>query len=274
MRNLAHSRGIACQPVFALVATTLAFAVVTGYVLQRYSAATRSQIRPFEMPGRWLAAPGSPAHSGFFRKQVQLSGTVRHAWVVISARDAFELTVNGNPVGRHYLWRPTRPFQNGLSAKGQRVTSPTAALALNFPREYQWDGHDHWRLPIFLDIAAELRPGDNVVCVEVESRSAPASFCLGGQIQLRSGETISLDSDGTWRAEPVPPGVARYDWTHPDYEAHSWRNAPTVHAPKGATYTAAPPRVFSIPFAAQWLRHPTASPGDAVWFETTWTLAA
>ena len=143
---------------------------------------------PYNSP--WIRAAGQPSHAGYFRKRFDLPGPVRHAWLKIAATDAFEVSVNRNPAGRVYLWRPTRPFQTGTSEKGQMLSPQEPAMALNFPREYQWDGHDTWRLPTYIELTSALQPGKNVIAIEFESRLAPARVTFEGEISCGAARSF------------------------------------------------------------------------------------
>jgi hypothetical protein len=153
------------------------------HVTSRWNTASAHPFRIVETNSSWITTDPS-AYSGHFRKRFDVSGHVRHAWLKIAADEGFEVTVNRNPIGRHYLWRPTRPFQTGTSEVGQRLFHEKSAMALNYPREYQWTGHESWRLPTYLDITNQLQLGKNVICVEVESRKAPACVSFEGEITL------------------------------------------------------------------------------------------
>ena len=250
------------------------FVTGLGYAVNQTELATTSGVRPLELPGEWIAADDTPGYAASFRRRIDLSGSVKHAWIAVAARDGFEVMVNRNPVGRHYLWRPTRPFQTGMSEKGQRLTPTTAAMAMNFPREYQWSDSGSTRLPVFLDITCQLRAGKNVLCVDVESRTAPAMLLLAGEIVLHSGEIVRIETNADWRAETTPPGLAELHWSEPNYDDSQWGYATRVSAPRTRQFSSFPPQIFSTPFDAEWLRHPRAASDAALWFETTWTLDA
>ncbi|KAJ3047265.1 hypothetical protein HK102_012967, partial [Quaeritorhiza haematococci] len=132
--------------------TTLALLVLAaggllGIAVGHWRSGPGPYIRRFEMKGDWLRAPGAPGYAGYFRLKLDLPGPVKHAWVAVAPMEGFEVCVNRNPCGRFYLWRPTRPFQTGLSEGGQLLNPAPAALALNFPREYQWSSHRNDWLP-------------------------------------------------------------------------------------------------------------------------------
>jgi len=171
---------------------------------------------------------------------------------------------------RAYLWRPTRPFQTGNSEKGQLLIGQDPAMALNFPREYQWSGHDSWRLPSYLEITNSFQPGKNVVTIEVESRAAPARVCFHGEIQMHDGTVIPISSDETWSAEPAVPGIQKSDWTEPGFRDLHWRHAVTTDGPKESAWRSVPESVFTKAFAGSWIRHPNANNDAAVDFAATW----
>jgi hypothetical protein len=149
-------------------------------------------------------------------------------------------------------------------------------LPVIYPREYQWSGHRHDWLPTFLDLTPQLHPGTNVIGIEIESRRAPASVRVDGAIELWSGQRIRIDSGPAWHAEPVPPAHPPLDWTETNYLDFDWRHAVTVaDAELGDVaihYQTFDPRLLTAAFGGEWLRHPQAGAGDAVWFETTWVL--
>lgn len=255
-------------------ALMLAFVFLWSLTFTRFQATQSHPYRAMELEGDWIRAPGDPAASGYFRKRFDINSSIRHAWITVAAKDGFEVTVNRNPVGRIYLWRPTRPYQNGSSESGQAIPSGKPALALNFPREYQWDGHHNWLLPTFLDITNDIRQGKNVICVEVESRSLPAAVSFHGQIELWNGTIIPIQSDASWKSEPVPPGPQFLDWTEPDYWAQEWRLAETTAGPQQTVYRSVPNQIYSRPFGGRWMSTNPRLTTAAKSFYTNWNLQA
>ena len=258
----------------AIVATT--FGIVLGLALGHWRSSPGPYMRRMTMSGDWIKAPGMPGYVGYFRHRLILPGPVKHAWLAVTAREGFEVCVNRNPAGRFYLWRPTRPFQTGLSEAGQVLNPAPAALALNFPREYQWSSHRNDWLPVFADITQHFLPGRNVISVEVESRRAPAAFRLDGEITLWSGERLRIDSGPGWVAESVPPFDPRYDWTEPKYPDHDWRPAVALPCPSRDApdyhFQSFDAQLLTTPFDAYWLRHGDARSTDTVWFASEWEL--
>ncbi|WP_169977131.1 glycosyltransferase family 39 protein [Tautonia rosea] len=256
----------------AMLMLILIWSASMGYALVRLQLSWKEPLRPFEPEGLWIASPDRAAFTGYFRTEFMVTGQPKHAWIVVSARNAFEVTVNRNPVGRIYLWRPTRPYQNGTSDPGQRITHPEPVMALNFPREYQWSDHDNARVPLFIDLSEYIRPGRNVIGVQVEARHPQPSFQLSGAVELWSGEVIPIQSNPSWRAEPVPPGLQTLDWTEPNYVDAQWRTAITVDPPHRPRLRTLPPRTYSTPFRGDRIADPRVDSDQAVVFATDWEL--
>ena len=258
----------------AILAT--AFGLLLGLALGHWRSSPGPFIRRLTMTGTWIKAPGPPGYVGHLRRRLTLPGPVKHAWIAVAAREGFEVCVNRNPVGRFYQWRPTRPFQTGLSEGGQVINPSPALLALNFPREYQWESHRNDWLPVFLDITPQFHPGRNVISVQIESRRAPAAVRLDGEITLWSGQRIRLDSDAEWLAEPVPPFDRRYDWTEPKYPDSDWHHAVELASPSRDApdnhFQSFDTEVLTTSFTGHWLRHAEARATDTVWFRGEWPL--
>ena len=188
--------------LLALAAVATAFGILFGLAMGHWRSSPGPYMRKLEMHGTWLRAPGRPGYVGYFRHRFNLPGPVKHAWIAVAAREGFEVCINQNPAGRFYLWRPTRPFQTGLSDGGQVINPSPPALALNFPREYQWSSHRNDWLPPFFDVTQQFVPGRNVITVEVESRRAPRRFGL--MARSRSGRARKSGSKAVPTGSPNP----------------------------------------------------------------------
>ncbi len=250
----------------------LLFTLSVAYMVARLKAPFRPTLDPYSMNGEWIAPAGPGSFSACFRTTMTLEASPVHAWIAVSARDAFELTVNGDTVGRMFLWRPTRPFQNGLSEGGQRVSPLQLAMALNFPREYQWRGHRSHVLPVFFDVHSFLRPGKNVICLKVESRQTKASACVEGEILLATGERVTVSSGAHWLGEPFPRNLQAEHWSKPNASVDDWRFAKPTEAPSGETYCFVPPAVFKAPFLGRQISSPSAANDGDIVYETDWVL--
>ena len=262
-------------PVLVCVTLFVAAVGLFNYGLCRWLAPYRATVQPLETRGLWIAPAEGGNYAACFRKTFQLAAGARNAWVAIAACDSYEVMVNGDTAARQFLWRPTRPFQNGVSEDGQKLDFTLPLLGLNFPREYQWAGHRNYRLPIFIDLTPFLRTGRNVLCVEVETHRLPARMLLDGEVLARTGERVDLHSDESLKAMPVPPDGSLLNWVTCAYQDFDWTAASRVPPPPGGLLRTFDPRVFTTPFDAPWLRAPEGGGvGESNEFEQTWTLSA
>ncbi len=211
------------------------------------------RVYDFPRTCKWLRVKDDFQRTGCFRKDYWLSGEVKHAWCVVGFEGGFELIVNGNPVGATDYWRATRPFQNGLTEAGQRAVTSNPAVAYNFPREYQWMGHANHRVPVYFDIRKHFKPGWNTLSMETEGRWTGVAFCLTGEIVLENGEVISLNSDESWKGEPVPVGMGQREWFLPGMKIDHWQNAIAGRRFGGGQMTFVPKKMFETPFAGDWM---------------------
>ncbi len=263
---------IARRPLRVVLLLAAVLSMLVTYALARWLMPYRAVVEPLQMQGHWIAGEESTDYRTCFRKVIELRGEVRNAWIAVAACDAFELTVNGTSAGRQFLWRPTRPFQNGLSEDGQKLNFASPILALNYPREYQWEGHRNYQLPTFIDIAPFLRPGQNCVGIEVESRSLPAKLIVDGEIELRTGEHIALASDSSWKAMALPGDNSAIAWSAPEHSDREWSAAKPVPAPPGRILSTFDPQMFRSAFTARWIRAGLGATEAPVSFERTWHL--
>lgn len=79
-----------------------------------------------------------------------------------------------------------------------------------------------------VDISDRLTPGENVLAIEVDYQKKPIRYAGGnpfiyvhGRVVLRSGRSIMLDTDASWRATET----ARGDWRRSGYDDANWEQA-------------------------------------------------
>lgn len=218
----------------------------------------------FDPSASWITSQATQQATACFRVDVTARANIVNAWITIATNGGYEVIVNGNTCARFFLWRPTRPFQNGLSESGQLLDPADPAIALNFPREYQWSDHDNAALPTWIDLTSFLRPGRNAICVEVESRSTTPAMILSGEIQLDTGERIPLRSGNDWLAEPVPRTVPQDNWTYVKVPLFDWSHA-RVLPWRRLAWRLVPVGVFEEPFRGNRIRW--IEKGDTSWVE-------
>lgn len=244
----------------------LLFAIATalfgllGAELWRPSGVVATSIEPLPH-SYWISTRDDDQLAGCFRKDFAITQNITSAWVAIACEGGFELVANGNSVGGLSLWRPTRPFQNGLSEAGQRAYNGDSAMALNFPREYQWGLHANQSLPVWFDIRPFLRLGNNTLALDIEARSSGAKLLVFGEITLNDGSVMPITSDSTWLAEPVPKGSTQFEWTRPELRPRDWDNALVRRPPHSPLLRIVPDAAFQKPFTSKLFSLPSEELG-------------
>jgi hypothetical protein len=201
---------------------------------------------------QWIAVAESAQYATCFRKDFQCGGEVLGAWLAVTSEGGYGLLCNGNPVGAQTYWRPTRNFQNGLTESGQRVMGGEPLVAYNFPREYQWSGHRNDKIVTYFDLGPYLKAGKNTLALDVEARIANPAVIAFGRVSLAGGLEIPLQTDVSWKAEPVPPELKQNDWSKPLHDVSRWRQAVPWERSRDFL-TTVPPGMFEEALAMRWV---------------------
>ncbi len=161
-----------------------------------------SEDRPLQM-GHWIWFPegnprrNAPVATRFFRREFKVpeNSTIRRATLSISADDKFTAWLNGKQVG----------------------------------------ASDSWRKPLTIDVAADIRAGQNVLAVKGENCAAPvaenpAGLIAGLEIEISTATTaaatIHVVTDATWRtSQTEQPG-----WREARFDDSTWAAAAVVAA--------------------------------------------
>lgn len=230
-------------------------AAFSGLWLLEWITPSATLIRPIEAPrdAKWITTADQEQSTGCYRREYFFARKVVHAWMAIACEGGFELVCNNDPVGGFSLWRSSRPYQNGLNRPGQKIYSSDPAMALNFPREYQWGSHDNAVIPTWIDVRPFIRQGHNTICIETEGRAPGTRLLVYGEVYLENGEHVSLRSDSQWIAEPCPVGATQIEWVDTSLRMKDWRQAVEVASPVPQLKASIPTGAFTEPFRGTWL---------------------
>lgn len=126
------------------------------------------QVIPLDLgSSHWIGAPPDlpRAETVALRKTFELPGEPAFAQALVTAEAAYELTINGTPVGRG----------------------------------------DDWPTPERYDLGARLKVGPNVIGVLLRPGVDRAGLLFALRIVDRQGGLLDIVSDGSWRASAPPP---------------------------------------------------------------------
>jgi hypothetical protein len=190
---------------------------------------------------QWIQA-AVPNQHNFFRKTLYIPAEVDRAWMQISATDKYILYVNGKTID-------------------SRTFNTTCVAGI-------------------YDLKKALKPGKNVIAIEVDRYSFPGS----GQLLVRGfyrlvgspvQEFVSGPGDQSWRASITPDGILGvYEWKAPGLDDSFWK-LPQV-APASERFSviesvATDPRLYESRPAAKWIAPPQGSSRQAS-FRYQWQI--
>src|SRR5580704_17867308 len=218
----------------------------------------------FDPSAYWISTAATQQATGCFRLDLKIPAKVVNAWITLATNGGFDVSVNGTSCGRLINDSPTHAFQRRLSEAGQRLTPSDESISIVYPREYQWSGHDTSELPTWLDLTSVLHPGDNALCIAVETPRTTPALILSGEVLLATGERIPIRSGPDWQAEPVPNTLPQERWTDAESPVLNWNHA-RVLLWKRDFWRLVPTGVYEEPFRGKRVRF--AVTGSITWLE-------
>jgi alpha-L-rhamnosidase len=172
------------RELLKLLPPSAATCVLAAPLSERLVQAAVAALAPPEAEGKkwvakWVWCEGEPVPQNFYlycRKVFGLQGEAAEANVDVTADSRYKLFVNGKFIGRG----PIRCDQ-------------------------RWEYYDTY------DIRPFLEQGENVISAIVHQYGAPShsytvgrgGFLLQGEVRERSGRSVRLDSDESWRVRPA-----------------------------------------------------------------------
>jgi len=200
--------------------------VILGYLfLRTYVLPLSRQYQLDFGDAKWIEPPEfSPV--AYFRYKVFLTQAPEQAWIQVAATDAFDLTVNGKDVAK----------ENSLRT----------------------------RIAGIYDIKRALKPGTNVIAVEVNRTSYPES----AQLLIRAGikqpghDLLPVLSGEQWKVTTYTGIVEGSEpWNSATVPDEIWPNArPSKVGKPAIDWVSSNPLLFQLPPAGKWLLARDAPP--------------
>ncbi len=219
---------------------------------------------------QWIA-PQSPTYRFYTRYTLNLPEHAAAGWLRLSADNDFTLYVNGVVVARE---NSALNSSLGLSA-GISIPSPD----FNDSNPYQIQtanyliasSHD-WKLTTYVDLTAYLRPGKNVIGLEIQKgQTNPRVVVEGAVYPVAEANPIKITSNVTWRVSNLSETRQSLQWFDVDFADENWPVAQVLGAVKEATYSCLSKNLFDRPLQGSWLTG-NVSPKGEVWLRGLWQI--
>jgi Dolichyl-phosphate-mannose-protein mannosyltransferase len=203
----------------------------------------------------WLAPP-QPAYRFYVRKTLLLNGPVKAAWLQLSADNDFRLYVNGKSVARE-----VSNLNNSLGLAA-RLSTPNQYFndiqpyRVNVGVNYHLANNNDWRLAPFIDLTNMLRPGKNVIALEIQKGQKIPRFAMQGAIYPVSKEAAPIDltsAIGEWRVSLLSESHYGLPWYATDFPDTQW---PFINAGKPITeeiFSRLSTHLFDQPLLGNWI---------------------
>ncbi|MGK7878192.1 MAG: glycosyltransferase family 39 protein [Xenococcaceae cyanobacterium] len=222
---------------------------------------------------QWIAPP-EPSYRFYARKTFYISDTVQAGWLRLSADNDFVFHINGrqsvvrengalnSPQGLAY--RRKVPFQDA---------NDSIRYNANTGLNYLFASSRDWKLTVYVDLTSYLRPGKNVIALEIQKGQKNARLAVEGvvypdgkssQIYLTTGAT-------PWRVSTLPENRQSLRWFHPGFSDESWPYAVTIGPVREATYSRLSQHIFDHRLQGSWIAGTESSQGE-VWLRSSWRV--
>ena len=221
---------------------------------------------------QWIA-PQESSHRFYARRTFDLPDTAKAGWLRLSADNDFLLYVNGKVVAReHSVINNSLSFASKLSDPYQNINDSTNYYLKTIVQDLLANARD-WKLTAYVDLAPYLRPGKNVIALEIQKgQQSPRVVVEGFVYPVAEGPPINLTTGATpWQVSSLFQSRQQVLWFEPDFPAQSWPEAKAIGSVAETTYSRLSPQLFDRLLQGTWITG-TESPQGEVWLRGHWQL--
>ncbi len=221
---------------------------------------------------QWIA-PQSPNYRFYARHTFEIPGTVQVGWLRLSADNDFKLYVNGRLVARE-----NSALNSSLGLAGGIKIPPLQNF--NDSNHYQTETANYllasskdWKLTTYVDLVSLLRPGKNVIALEIQKgQTNPRVVVEGAVYPVANANPIPLTTGTTsWRISNLSETHESLQWFAPDFPDVNWSEAKTLGPVTEATYSRLSRDLFERPLQGAWIAGMQSSKGQ-VWLRGQWQI--
>ncbi|MFB2833643.1 glycosyltransferase family 39 protein [Floridanema evergladense] len=222
---------------------------------------------------QWIA-PSQATYRFYARHTFNVPDFVEGGWLRLSADNDFILYVNGEVVAQEVS---TLRNTLGLAAQNgdpfQRLNDFLPYLSLRPEWVYLASPKD-WKLTAYVDLTQYLKPGKNVIALEVQKGQKNPRFLLEGAVYPVRGETpINLTTGiSEWKVATLFHNRQQIPWFDLDFPDENWAEAIKIGYPQEVTYSRLSQHLFDRLLEGSWIGGKESDRGE-LWLKSTWKVS-
>ncbi|MEH2027565.1 glycosyltransferase family 39 protein [Nostoc sp.] len=221
---------------------------------------------------QWIA-PQTPTYRFYARHTFNLPDNATAGWLRISADNDFTLYVNGKQIAReNNVTNSSRGLGAGLRLPFQDINDSNrynTRTSLN----YLLASSNDWKLTAYVDLTRYLRPGKNVVALEIQKGKTNPRVVVEGSVYPTDDPTpISLSTgETTWRVFNLSETRQSLQWFDRDFSDENWSEAKVLGSLRETTYSRLSKNLFDRRLQGNWIAGNQSSQGQ-VWLRGIWQI--
>ncbi len=221
---------------------------------------------------QWIGSP-SPTYRFYARHTFNLPDTVKAGWVRLSADNDFTFYVNGQQVAiENSALNSSVGLAGGIKIpSSQDFNDSNSYLFQN--TSYLVASSRDWKLTTYVDLTSYLRPGKNVIGLEIQKgQTNPRVVVEGAVYPVADATPINLTTGATaWQISNLSESKRSLQWFDPDFSDVSWSEAKVLGSVTEATYSRLSQNLFERSLQGSWIGG-TQSSKRQVWLRGVWQI--
>ncbi|MBN3962486.1 glycosyltransferase family 39 protein [Nostoc sp. NMS8] len=221
---------------------------------------------------QWIA-PQVPTYRFYARHTFDLPTSVKAGWLRISADNDFTIYVNSRQIAREnsVLNSPSGigaglrvPFQN-INDSSRYGNKGSVCYLLGSSKD--------WKLTTYVDLTHNLRPGKNVIALEIQKGQTNPRVVIEGVVYPVANTTpVNLTTGETsWRISNLSETHHSLQWYDLDFPDTSWSEAKLLGFTKEATYSRLSKNLFDRNLEGNWITGIPSRKGEQ-WLRGAWQI--
>ncbi|MEH1935254.1 MAG: glycosyltransferase family 39 protein [Nostoc sp.] len=221
---------------------------------------------------QWIA-PQIPNYRFYIRNTFNLPDNATAGWLRISADNDFTLYVNNRRIAReNSVLNNSLGLGAGLKIPFQDINdsnSYNTKTSVN----YLLASSNDWKLTAYVDITRYLRPGKNVIALEIQKgKTNPRVVVEGAVYPTDDAIPISLSTgETTWRVSNLSETRQSLQWFDRDFSDENWPEAKVLGSVREATYSRLSKNLFDRSLQGNLIAGNQSYQGQ-VWLRGGWQI--